>query len=62
MLPTYRQANQYLQEAIQKEDIIENLKLEISALKAYPSNDTDATNDSLYWKNKYESLLASIGG
>lgn len=57
MLPTYKQADQYRKDALDKAETIEQLTTELTKAKATQSN-----GDVSYWKNKYESLLASISG
>ncbi|CAO2651834.1 Nn.00g001170.m01.CDS01 [Neocucurbitaria sp. VM-36] len=61
ILPIYKQANQYRKDALDKEDVIMGLKLELSAAKTFQSNGVGAGGDAAYWKDKYESLLSSVG-
>jgi hypothetical protein len=61
MLPTYKQADQHRKDALEKEDTIKGLKLELSAARAQQSNGVGAAGrDVGYWKNKYEDLMARI--
>ena len=62
MLPTYREAERYRQEARDKEALITDLKHELAAVKAPRSNGVGAAGgDSAYWKQKYETLLSTVG-
>lgn len=62
MLPTYREAERHRQEARDKESQITDLKHQLAAAKASQSNDVGAVGgDSAYWKQKYETLLSTIG-
>jgi hypothetical protein len=62
MLPTYKQADQYRKDALEKENTIKELKLELTAAKAEQTNGvgSDGGDDGAYWKNKYEGLLADV--
>ena len=60
MLPKYKQAEQYRQAVIEKEKQIGNLKLELEEATARPIY-SDNASDAAYWKDRYESILASIG-
>ncbi|KAL6708611.1 hypothetical protein ACN47E_002592 [Coniothyrium glycines] len=62
MLPTYKQANEYRQQAVDKDVVINTLRLELSAAKASQANGVGRSSDNAYWKEKYESLLATISG
>lgn len=62
MIPTYKQADQYRKDALDKEDMIQSLKLQLSTSKTSQSNDVGAGGDGAYWKAKYESLLSTVGG
>ncbi|EUC31628.1 hypothetical protein COCCADRAFT_6510 [Bipolaris zeicola 26-R-13] len=55
MLPTYRQAEQYRKDALDREETIKGLQKELIAAKASQNN-----GDTTYWKNKYETLLATV--
>jgi chromosome segregation ATPase len=55
MLPAYKQAEQYRKNALDKEETIKGLQRELTAAKASHNN-----GDANYWKNKYETLLASV--
>ncbi|KAJ6195693.1 hypothetical protein J3E72DRAFT_402779 [Bipolaris maydis] len=55
MLPTYKQAEQYRKYALDREETIKGLQKELIAAKASQNN-----GDTTYWKNKYETLLASV--
>ncbi|KZM22364.1 uncharacterized protein EKO05_0007741 [Ascochyta rabiei] len=62
MLPTYRAAEEYRQDAHEKEAQVHELKLQLAAAKASQSNGVGAGGgDATYWKQKYESLLSTIG-
>jgi hypothetical protein len=61
MLPTYKKADQYRQEVIERDGTIENLKLELAEAKASKANGVGgAGNDVRYWKQKYETLLLAV--
>ena len=62
MLPTYKQANQYRKDALAKDDAITALKQDLATLKAKQTNGAGADADAVYWKEKYEGLLATVGG
>lgn len=62
MLPTYKQADQYRKDALDKDEVIKGLKLELSTAKMSQSNGVSAGSDGAYWKDKYESLLSTVGG
>jgi hypothetical protein len=55
MLPTYKQADQYRKDA-------EELRFELKAAKAQQTNGVGgaAGGDITYWKNKYETLMATV--
>ena len=61
MLPTYKLADQYRIDSLEKDDIINGLKLELNASKALQPNNMGAMGDAAYWKDKYESVMATIG-
>lgn len=61
MLPTYKQADEYRKDALVKEQEIQKLKLELSQAKTSQFNGVGPGRDASYWKNKYESLLATVG-
>jgi hypothetical protein len=62
MLPTYKEAEKHRQEARDKESQITDLKHQLAAAKASQSNGVGtAGGDSAYWKQKYETLLSTIG-
>lgn len=48
-------------DALEKDDEIKTLKEELSDAKNAQSNGVGASGDTAYWKNKYESLLATVG-
>jgi hypothetical protein len=63
MLPTYKMAEEYRQEAADKDEVIRNLELKLAEAKVSKTNGVGAAasgGDARYWKNKYESLLHSI--
>ncbi|KAH7092214.1 hypothetical protein FB567DRAFT_233977 [Paraphoma chrysanthemicola] len=62
MLPTFKQAEQYRQDAITKDDQIKALKLELSVAKSSQSNGLGLGGDAKYWKGKYDDLLSKVGG
>ncbi|KAH9866023.1 hypothetical protein J1614_008587 [Plenodomus biglobosus] len=62
MLPLYKQAEQYHEDLLTKDDTIKDLKNQLSAAKASLSDGVSAGGDSDYWKGKYEALLATVGG
>jgi DNA repair exonuclease SbcCD ATPase subunit len=62
MKPTFDQAEQYRKDALTKDGVIKSLKLELSAAKTSASNGGGPSADAVYWKDKYESLLANIDG
>lgn len=61
MLPTYKDAEKYRQEARDKESQISGLKSQLAAAKvSQPNGMGTASGDSAYWKQKYEMLLSTI--
>ena len=53
---------QYRQAALDKDDVVKNLELQLVALKASQSTGAGTTGgDARYWKSKYETLLANVG-
>ncbi|KAH7068263.1 hypothetical protein BKA63DRAFT_581705 [Paraphoma chrysanthemicola] len=62
MLPTFKQAEQYRQDAISKDDRIKTLKVELSVAKTSQSNGLGLGGDAKYWKGKYDDLLSKVGG
>lgn len=62
MLPMYKQADQYRKDASDKDDEIKGLNLELAAVKASLANGVGTRGDVGYWKDRYESLLATLGG
>ncbi|KAF1927664.1 uncharacterized protein M421DRAFT_421507 [Didymella exigua CBS 183.55] len=61
MLPTYREAEKYKQDAHDKEMQITDLKHQLAAANISQSNGVGAAGgDSAYWKQKYENLLTGI--
>lgn len=61
MLPTYKDANKYKQDAHDKEIQITQLKQQLATAKVSQSNGVSAAGgDSAYWKQKYENLLTSL--
>lgn len=62
MLPSYKEAEKYKQDAHDKELQITDLKHQLAAAKISLSNGVGAAGgDSAYWKQKYETLLTNIG-
>jgi hypothetical protein len=62
MLPAYKQAEQLRKSALEKDDQIKGLILELSTAKASQTNGIGSGGDATYWKDKYDGLLSSIGG
>lgn len=61
MLPMYKEAEKYKQDAQDKEIHVTDLKQQLATAKAFQSNGMGAAGeDSAYWKQKYETLLTSI--
>ena len=61
MVPTFKQADAFRLANIEKEAQIKALKLELSSAKtASKPNGIASGGDTAYWKNKYESLMASV--
>ncbi|KAI2480927.1 Spc7 multi-domain protein [Pyrenophora tritici-repentis] len=64
LLPLSKQAEQYRQAALDKDDVVKNLELQLATVKAKASQSTGAGptgGDARYWKSKYETLLANVG-
>ncbi|KAJ4332930.1 hypothetical protein N0V95_009542 [Ascochyta clinopodiicola] len=62
MLPTYRDTEKHRQDAREKESQIGDLKLQLAAAKSSQTNGGGAAGgDTVYWKQKYETLLSTIG-
>ncbi|EFQ96029.1 hypothetical protein PTT_03592 [Pyrenophora teres f. teres 0-1] len=62
LLPLSKQVEQYRQAALDKDDVVKNLELQLVALKASQSTGAGTTGgDARYWKSKYETLLANVG-
>jgi hypothetical protein len=60
MLPTYRKADQYRQEVVDRDEIIRKLELKLAEAKVSKTNGVGAAapgSDVRYWKDKYEALL-----
>jgi hypothetical protein len=60
MLPVYKQADRIRQNALDKDAQINELKTQLASAKVVQFNAT-SSDDSKYWKHKYESLLANLG-
>ncbi|KAF1946024.1 hypothetical protein EJ02DRAFT_368470 [Clathrospora elynae] len=61
MLPTYKEAEQYRKDSLEKDVIIQTLRL--AAAKPPQSNGVGGTSsDAGYWKGKYDALLATVSG
>ncbi|KAI4623462.1 hypothetical protein J4E80_003272 [Alternaria sp. BMP 0032] len=64
MLPTYKKADQYRQEVVDRDEVIRGLELELTQAKvSKKTNGVGAaapSNDALYWKNKYEAVLLAV--
>lgn len=61
MIPTYKAAEKYRQDAHEKESQINDLKFQLAAAKASQSKGVGAAgDDAAYWKQKYEKLLSNI--
>jgi hypothetical protein len=61
ILPTYEEASQLRQCVEKHNETIKNLEHELSKAKASQSNGVGTAEDAVYWKNKYDGLLSSIG-
>jgi hypothetical protein len=61
MLPVYQQTEQLQKAALEKEEQIRNLKLELTSAKSSskPSG-IGAGDDASFWKAKYENLMARV--
>lgn len=62
MLPMYKQADQYRKDCLDKDSLIKELEDRLSTAKSSQPNGMSIGGDVAYWKNKYESLLATVGG
>lgn len=60
MLPTFQEAEKLRKSALEKDEQIQALMLELSSAKTAPKTNGIATGDAAYWKGKYEKLMASI--
>lgn len=61
MLPIYKQADHFRKDALEMQEQVNALKLELSTAKASQSNGVGAGSDAAYWKDKYEALLFNVG-
>ena len=61
MLPTYKEAEKHRSACIEKDKEIATLKSDLTAAKTESSQSNGASSDAVYWKNRYESLLATVG-
>jgi len=62
MLLKYREVEQYKQDAKEKQLRIDDLEQQLTLVKAAPPNGVGAaaSGDSAYWRQKYDTLLASL--
>ncbi|KAF2822191.1 hypothetical protein CC86DRAFT_331032 [Ophiobolus disseminans] len=58
MLPTYKQAEHFQKAALEKEEQIKSLKLQLSSASSKPNG--VAGGDAAYWKAKYDHLMATV--
>lgn len=61
MLPTYREAEKYRSACVEKDKEIAILKNDLSTAKTKSGQSNGIGGDAAYWKDRYESILASIG-
>ncbi len=57
----YKAAERHREDALEKASMIDDLKRQLAAAKASQTNGTSASGDAAYWKQKYETLLSTIG-
>ncbi|KAF1835156.1 hypothetical protein BDW02DRAFT_496576 [Decorospora gaudefroyi] len=63
ILPTYQMAEHHRKDALEKEEMIEDLERKLTEAEAAQLNGMAiAGGDTGYWKAKYETLLATVGG
>jgi len=64
MLPTYKKADQYRQEVVDRDEVIRGLELELTQAKVSKTTNgvgaAASNSDALYWKNKYEAVLLAV--
>jgi hypothetical protein len=61
MLPTYKEAEKHRSACIEKDKEIATLKSDLFTTKTQTSQSNSVGGDTAYWKDRYESLLATIG-
>ncbi|RII16447.1 hypothetical protein CUC08_Gglean002885 [Alternaria sp. MG1] len=65
MLPTYKKADQLRRDVVERDATINKLELELAEAKVSKTNGVGSGvsggNDVRYWKQKYETLLLSVG-
>jgi hypothetical protein len=65
MLPTYKKADQLRRDVFERDATINKLELELAEAKVSKTNGVGSGvsggNDVRYWKQKYETLLLSVG-
>ncbi|KAF2126774.1 hypothetical protein P153DRAFT_424744 [Dothidotthia symphoricarpi CBS 119687] len=61
MLPTYKLADNFRKDALEKQEQIKALKLQLASAKVSQLNGGGASGDAGYWKDKYERLLSTYG-
>lgn len=65
MLPTYKKADQLSRDVFERDATINKLELELAEAKVSKTNGVGSGvsggNDVCYWKQKYETLLLSVG-
>lgn len=65
MLPTYKKADQLRRDVVERDATINKLELELAEAKVSKTNGVGSGvsggNDVHYWKQKYETLLLSVG-
>jgi hypothetical protein len=64
MLPTYKKADQFRQQVVDRDETIKNLELALAEAKASKTNGVgvggSSGSDVRYWKDKYETLLLAV--
>lgn len=64
MLPTYKKADQYRQDVVDRDEVIRGLELELAQAKVSKTTNgvgaAASSSDAIYWKNKYEAVLLAV--
>jgi hypothetical protein len=61
MLPTYKEAEENRSACVEKDKEIAALKSDLFTAKIQSNQSNGVGGDAAYWKDRYESLLVTIG-